>query len=330
MSWIRAAILIAASVALAGCGSGGGSGSSATPAPSAGHFVPHEGRWGIYSLELSTQAVRLIYGTPDELSSLALSAAGDRFAFAQKIGGSSNEDSEISSLSVAGGQPVRLTNNHLLDTYPAWSPDGSRIAFLSERRSSLDVYVMNADGSQARLLYGSSSNDADISWVGNRIAFTRDSQVWVMNADGSGAHRITDPPRAGQWGKANLPFGDYDPRISPDGTQVVFERLVGDGSPHGNYDLYRVGIDGSGLVRLTDSGYSQGLAAWSHSGSEIAYVVAAVDGAGAYDIYVMDSDGTGNRNVTPAFFPPEFLCHGVVFSPDDGTLYFIGEWWSAS
>jgi hypothetical protein len=82
-------------------------------------------------------------------------------------------------------------------------------------------------------------------------------------------------------------------------------------------------------VRLTNTGYSQGLAAWSHSGGQIAYVVAAMNGVGAYDIHVVGSDGSGDRDVSPAFFPPEFLCHGVTFSPDDATLYFIGEWWSA-
>ncbi|MCJ7832385.1 MAG: hypothetical protein MUP92_02940 [Actinobacteria bacterium] len=39
-----------------------------------------------------------------------------------------------------------------------------------------------------------------------------------MDSDGSDARPITDPPRVGEWGNAVLPFGDYDPRISPDGT----------------------------------------------------------------------------------------------------------------
>ena len=320
-------------VALAGCAS-----STASPGPSGAApsgaapsavstVVPHQDRWGIYSLRLDSGAVELIYSTPDELSGLALNPAGDRFAFARKVGGTTNEDSEIYTLPMGGGEPTRLTDNRVLDTYPIWSPDGSRLAYLSMGKT-LDIEVMNADGSGSKLLYDSGGHDADISWVGDRIAFTRDSQIWIMGDDGSGAKELTDPPRAGEWGKANLPFGDYDPRISPDGIRIVFERLVADDSPHGNYDLYAMAADGSGVTALTSNGYSQGLAAWSPSGSLIAYIVAAIDGAGAYDIYVMNADGSDNHDATPAWFPPEFLCHGATFGPDDATLYFIGEWWS--
>jgi len=327
------ALLAALAVAAAGCASTAGSPSAglsaaASAAPSVvSTAVPHQDRWGIYSLRLDSGAVELIYSTPDELSGLALNPAGDRFAFARKVGGTTNEDSEIYTLTMGGGEPTRLTDNRVLDTYPIWSPDGSRLAYLSMGKT-LDIKVMNADGSGSKLLYDSGGHDADISWVGDRIAFTRDSQIWIMGDDGSGAKELTDPPRAGEWGKANLPFGDYDPRISPDGSRIVFERLVADDSLHGNYDLYAMAADGSGVTALTSNGYSQGLASWSHSGDRLAYVVAAIDGAGAYDIYVMNADGSDNHDATPAWFPPEFLCHGATFGPDDATLYFIGEWWS--
>jgi hypothetical protein len=48
---------------------------------------------------------------------------------------------------------------------------------------------------------------------------------------------------------------------------------------------------------------------------------------GKYDLYVMNSDGTNIVNVTPDYFPPDFLCHTPVFSMDDSRIYFIGEWW---
>jgi Tol biopolymer transport system component len=290
--------------------------------------VPHEARWGIYSLSLSTQDVNLIYSAPEELSGLQLNPAGDRFVFSQKVGGNADGDGEIFTVGTDGRDVRRLTDNHVMDTYPVWSPDGSRIAFLSWRNSTLDIFVMEADGSNVRLLYDSGFNDADIHWVGNTIAFTRNSRIWIMNDDGSGARMLTDPPRAEEWGSANLPFGDYDPRISPDGSRVVFERLVNDKTPQGNYDLYLIDIDGSNLARLTNTGYAQGLANWSRSGNRIAYIVAAIDGVGKYDIYTIHSDGKENDNVTPDFFPAAFLCRGATFSRDDALIYFIGEWWS--
>ena len=58
------------------------------------------------------------------------------------------------------------------------------------------------------------------------------------------------------------------------------------------------------------------------------YIVSAIDGAGQYDLYMMDADGANNHNITPETFPTEFLCHWAIFSNDDSALYFIGEWWS--
>ncbi len=291
--------------------------------------VPREQRWGIYELNLATQDVRLIYSSAREIiaSTLGLNNQGDALVFAQKIEGDGDERSEICTVGADGQNFKRVTNNTFRDLYPAWSPDGKRIAFLSLRRADFDIYVMDADGKNERRLFDSGSHDADIHWVGKKIVFTAKSQVWMIGEDGTPPVRITNPPKAGQWGKANLPFGDYDPRLSPDGKRIVFERLEGDTSPHGNYNIYVVNADGSGERRLTDTGYSQGLASWSHSGDKIVYTVAAMREQGKYDLYVMNADGTDNRNVTPSYFPDAFLCHAAIFSKDDSRIFFIGEWW---
>jgi Tol biopolymer transport system component len=289
--------------------------------------VPHESRWGIYALDLATQGTQLIYSADGEIQTLRLNHRGDAFAFAQKMDGNENEHFEICSISVDGGNFRRLTSNALLDVYPTWSPDDSQVAFLSLRGADLDIFTMDADGSNASLLYDSGAHDADIDWAGEKIIFTSNSKIWTIKSDGSGAAQITNPPRAGEWGKANLPFGDYDPRLSPDETKFVFERLEGDENPQGNYNLYVINTDGTGENRLTATGYAQGLAEWSHAGDKVIYIVAAINGAGQYDIYIMNADGTDNHNVTPEYFPAEFLVHHAVFSKDDSTIYFIGEWW---
>jgi len=290
-------------------------------------YVPHEDRWGIYSLDLATMEVELIYNSSRKVSNLRLNNFGDTFVFSQMIDGDGNEYEEICTVSVNGSNFKRLTDNTFWDIYPSWSPDGFRIAFLSWRDNDLDLYVMNADGSSVRMLYDSGSHDADIHWEVDRIVFTAHSQIWSIKDDGTEPTQVTDPPNAGQWGKANLPFGDYDPRLSPDGTKIVFERMDDDSSPHGNYNIYVINADGSGEIRLTDSGYSQGFANWSHSGDKMVYLVAAIGSEGKYDIYIMNSDGTDNHNVTPGYFPAIFLCHSPIFSIDDSQIFFVGEWW---
>jgi Tol biopolymer transport system component len=292
-------------------------------------YVPHEEKWGIYALNPLTEEVELIYSSSEKISYLRLNNAGNTFVFSQTIGGDDNEKEEICTLRVDGSNFVRVTNNSFWDLYPSWSPDDSRIAFLTWRENDLDIYVINVNGTNEIKLYDSGSHDADIHWIKNRIVFTSHSQIWSIKDDGTDPLQITDPPNAGQWGNANLPFGDYDPRLSPDGSKVVFERLLNDTSPHGNYDIFVINSDGAEETRLTSTGYSQGLASWSHSGEKIVYIVAAIGTEGRYDIYLMNSDGTSNRNITPDYFPADFLCHSPVFSLDDSIIFFIGEWWDS-
>jgi Tol biopolymer transport system component len=298
-----------------------------SPSPS-DKSVPHEGDWGIYSLNLSTQDVELIWSCNETISYLCLNHAGDEFAFSNGISGTLDAGSEVFVIGLDGTGLQQLTNNSYPDLYPCYSPDDSQIAFLSMRRSTLDIYVMSSDGSDEKMLYDSGFHDADINWGSSgRIAFTRNSQIWTMNDDGSDARQVTNPPNAGVQGNANLPFGDYDPRFSPDGTKIAFERLDADTSPHGNYTLYIVGATGTGETKLTDTGYSQGLAIWSHSGDKLVYIVAAVGSVGKYDIHMMDSDGSNDRNITPDYFPASFLCQSAMFSKDDSKVYFTGQWY---
>jgi len=289
--------------------------------------VPYMEKWGIYELDPGSGEVSLIYTCKEKLTTLRLNCDGNLFVFSKRIDGSDDTHEEICTVGVDGSGFRRLTENVHMDVYPAWSPDGSKIAFLSMRGETLDIYVMDADGENESMLYDSGYHDADIHWVGDRIAFTRNFQIWIMEEDGTGARRVTDPPRAGEWGDAVLPFGDYDPRFSPDGGRIVFERMVDDASPHGNYDLYTIDVEGSGETRLTETGWTQGLASWSHSGEKIVYLVSAVGTEGRYDLYLMNADGSGVTDLTSGIFPPGFLAHCAVFSADDSRIYFIGEWW---
>ncbi len=291
--------------------------------------VPHEAEYGIYALHLGTQDVRLVYSTPKEIqtSALRLDVAGGKLLFAQKVDGDSNEHLELCTVGTDGSGFRRLTSNFLWDLYPAWSPDNTRIAFLSFRRSDLDIYVMNADGTGDTLLHDSGSHDADVDWVGSSIVFTSGFKIWKMNDDGTEAAAVTNPANAGQWGNANLPIGDYDPKLSPDGSRIVFERLEDPSTTHGRYNLFVVDSNGTNETRLTCSGYAQGLASWSHSGTRLVYVVAAIEEQGAYDIYMMNADGTDVHNVTPGYFPDGFLCHTPVFAKGDSELFFVGQWW---
>jgi TolB protein len=243
------------------------------------------------------------------------------------IGEDSLKGSEIFTIDINSKREKRLTNNDYLDIYPVWSPDSEQIAYLSWPDSTLDIFLMDKEGNNSRLLYDSGFHDADIDWVGDKLVFTRNNQIWIMNSNGTDATAITNPPRAGERGNANLPFGDYDPRINPDDDIVIFERLENDRSTHGNYNFYQVKIDGTGLEQITYTGYTQGLPNWSPSGTEILFIVAAINDEGKYDMHRMNMDGANERNITPEYFPANFLIHEAIFAPEGTIIYFIAEWW---
>ena len=289
--------------------------------------VPQQERWGIYAFDLSTENIELLYSSAKEIQILRLNNSGDKFVFGHKIDAEHNENMEICVLGVDGNNFQRITNNSFWDLYPVWSPDDTRIAFLSKRETDLDIYKMDADGSNIQKLFDSGSHDADIDWKENKIIFTSGFKIWSINDDGTEPFQITNPANAGQWGNANLPIGDYDPRFNPDATKIVFERLEDPSSTHGNYNIFVINPDGSEEIRLTNNGYSQGLANWSHTSTKIVYIVAAINDEGKYDIYLMNSDGTDIQNITPDYFPSNFLCHSPVFAKDDAKIFFIGEWW---
>ncbi len=288
--------------------------------------VPYLEEWGIYEFDPSSGEIDLFFSASYKIENIRLSPSGDRFAFAAYFDGDDYEYAEICTVNLDGTGLTQLTDNSNMDVMPVWSPDGEEIAFLSWRDTTMDIWVMNQDGSDQRLLYDSGYHDGDVHWVDGRIVFTRNSQIWIMDSDGSNPMQLTDPPRAGEWGDAVLPFGDYDPRLSPDGSTVVFERLVDDSSQHGNYDLFTVKIDGTGEARLTETGWTQGIASWSSDGQRLAYLVSAKGTEGAYDLYMINSDGSEMTDLTSDIFPAGFLAHYVIFSPSD-TIYFVGQWW---
>ena len=321
--FLFASVLLAISVfAAAGC--------STTSSSSDSKSVPHQEAWGLYALDLSSENVELILSSSREIVGLSLNPAGTTLAFSFKSTTTEVFDltSEIYMVGVDGGGLSRLTDNSYFDTYPSFSADGAKIVFLSKRNGTLDLYSMNSDGSGQQLLYDSGGHDADVNWGStDRIAFTRDHQIWSVSSAGTDPQQVTDPANAGQTGVANLPIGDYDPRCSPDGSRIAFERMIDVSTAHGSYDIFTIHSTGTGETRLTTTGYAQGFANWSNAGDKIVFIVAAIGGEGKYDLYMMNADGSNNGNITPNYFPAEFLCHNAVFSGNDSKIYFIGQWY---
>jgi Bacterial Ig domain/WD40-like Beta Propeller Repeat/Beta-propeller repeat len=212
---------------------------------------------------------------------------------ANKIVFSSNRDGnfEIYSMNSDGTGLTRLTNHSAIDLFPALSPDGTKIAFASNRDGLLnfEIYVMNADGSSPARLTTNARVDGKPSWSpdGTKIAFTsaRDGnfEIYSMNADGSGLTRLT-----------NNHAIDSDPAWSPDGTKIAFSS-----NRHGvlNFEIYVMNDDGGGVARLTNNSALDVSPSWSPDGTKIAFA-SNRNGLLNFEVYVMNADGGVQTRLT--------------------------------
>jgi Tol biopolymer transport system component len=178
----------------------------------------------------------------------------------------------------------RLTRNW---TYPgqvkqvAWSPDGRTIYF--------GRYLIRTDGSGARRLPYIPIT-AVWSPDGRKIAFaakgpeppprySSHSDIYVMNADGSGKRMLTHNARY-----------NAEPAWSPDGRKIAFRS-----TRNGNRDIYVMNADGSGKRNLTRNPARDGSPSWSPDGRRIAFVS---NRDGRLEAHVMNADGSGQRNLS--------------------------------
>ena len=99
-----------------------------------------------------------------------------------------------------GANQIRLTTNPDSDFYPDWSPDGSKIAFMSHRDGNNEIYVMGANGSNPIRLTNNADSDYEPAWSPmDEIAFPlcrRPDEIYVMDANGSNQTNLTNNPGA--------------------------------------------------------------------------------------------------------------------------------------
>ncbi len=178
---------------------------------------------------------------------------------------------QIYVMNTDGSSVSELTAVAGADSYqPAWSPDGTKIAFGSNRDGNGEIYVMDPNGANVVRLTNNSAEDGQPAWSpdGSKIAFAtaRDGndEIYVMNADGTGAVNLT-----------NNPGSDLTPAWSPDGSKIAFQ------SNH--------------PVRLTDPHTQAGAPSWSPDGTRIAYEQGG-------DIWIMNVDGSRKIRITGGFW----------------------------
>jgi len=237
-------------------------------------------------------------------------------AFVSDRGG----DLEVYVMNPDGTGIAQITDNEIDDDTPSWSPYGTALVTASERAGGddrLHLYLVEPSVGERTRLGNEAQHITSPSWSpdSSRIAFSAccdfGTQVYVINADGTGEVRLTDEASDGV-------SGAYDPAWSPDGTNLALTIIRYDPQTQEEREaIYVMNDDGNGLIRLTDPSDINFGPAWSPDGTKIVFTSRR---DGNSEIYVMNADGSGQANLTGSVAEEAY----PTFSPDGTRILFAG------
>ena len=216
---------------------------------------------------------------------------------------------DVWTINADGSAVTRLTDAPQPEFDPSWSPDGTQIAYRSERTGNPEIWVMNAGGTQQQRLAAGLSP----AWSpdGSLIAFAGHGGLSVIKPDGTGLRAL--PHTEG---------GEY-PSWSPDGSRIAFNSNV-----TGDHVMYVARADGTKIRDLSRAGEGWQVA-WSPDGRSILFTSHRDHPDNYTDVYVMRPDGsrvrrlTNSRAYTPAWSPDGkhivFSAPGLFIMGSDGS-----------
>ncbi len=203
---------------------------------------------------------------------------------------------------------VMLRSKHSIIS-PSWSPDGSKLAYVSFEANKPVVYVQTLSSGQRFPIANFKGNNSAPTWSPNgsqlAIVLSRDSisQIYTINADGSGLRRVM-----------RSPLIDTEPQYTPDGGSLIFTSDRG-----GNPQIYRVPVSGGDAQRITFNGSYNISPAISPDGNNLVYVTRR---DGAFRI-AMQNMGSGSETLLtagPDDQSPSFAPNGmqILYSSAQG------------
>jgi TolB protein len=263
----------------------------------------------IYVINVDGTEQRLLIDESIGLNHHEWSPAARRIATVGYIG-TNNATWSIHLVDVEGGNLERLTtDSNVWDSEPTWSPDGQRIAFCRiypQQNMRSEMWLMNADGSGQHW----------IGLLGFAPRWSPDGTRFVYQTTLTGAPDIYTCAIDGTDAQPLFasPLGDGNPDWSPDGEKIVF--TIFDEADLGSYEIWVMNSDGTGAVPLTQNSVYDDLARWSPDGSMLSF---HSNLPGHWEIYVMNADGTDRRQVT--FMPANVTAIAASWCPTQAGPY---------
>ena len=260
-------------------------------------------------LGASAAVVMVNHGTPTGVSA----ASGISNGLIVFVANDANGVSQVFTIMPDGSAGRQLTQAAGGHEFPAWSRDGTKIAFASKRTGTEELWSMGADGSnQTRLTAPPADGDIVPSWSpdGTEIAFasvrTGHPEIWVMNADGGNQRQLTATSA-----HSNAPSW------SPNGSKIAFAS-----NRSGLTEVYTMNPDGGGLQQLTTpngpSFPDSNVPVWSPDGSKLAFWSGIEANYG--QVWVMNADGSNRQVLTNCVAPAN--CDDPAWSPDGVSIIF--------
>lgn len=277
------------------------------------------------------------YATMPDISGIRFSPDGNRIAYVVTRANFARSlyEGEIHVINTDGMNDIQMTGNGGSSTHPRWSPDGRRLAFLSDRSGKTAVYVIDLSGGESSMLTDEPAPVRDFDWSpDNRtIVFTRQDEagprdepivigqnkrytrLYTIDTETRAVKRLTEGS-----------FSVWSFSISPDGKSIAFDRSPGNTLD----DLYRTDIDtipiGGGEARpLVRRHGIDRTPLFSPDGKSVAFISAG----GVHDwlrenaLHVVSvADGTSHL-VSGAY---DRSPQAYAWSPDSRTLWFEGPW----
>jgi YD repeat-containing protein len=192
---------------------------------------------------------------------------------------------------------------------------GGKVVFSSNRDGHTQIYLMNADGSGQARLTSDGGNDDSPRWSpnGNKIIFQSDRD---NPSTGYNDIYVMNSDGTGQTRLTTDPNDDSSASWSSDGSRIVFQSIR-----NGQYyQVYSMNADGTNQVNLSNSSGSDGQPSWSPDGTRIAFA-SERDHEGFASIYVMNANGTGQTRLT--FSADDVTDEQPVWSRDGSKIAFV-------
>lgn len=208
---------------------------------------------------------------------------------------------DIYTANADGSNLKRLTNYGVYTAEGTLSPDGQTIVFTSLKDGDLDIYTMRIDGTNLKRLTTQPGYDGGPffspdgkkiiyrawhpsdtaltnyqSLLKQRLVRPNRMEIWMMNADGSDQHQIT-----------NLGGANFAPFFTPDGARIIFSSNYRNPRSR-DFELYLVNLDGSGLEQVTFHPEFDGFPMFSPDGKQLVWASGRSSGEGELNLFIAD------------------------------------------